>query len=222
TAQQVDNNVVRVTLQALAAVLGGTQSLHTNSKDEALALPTENSALLALRTQQVIANESGVTETVDPLGGSYYIEALTSEIEKKALEYLTRIDDLGGAVEAIERGYMQREIHNAAFSYQREIESKDRVIVGVNDFTSGNEPPGDILKVNPAIEEKQRKRVAQVRAERNQEAAQKALAQVEATARGDGNLMPAIVDAVRAYGTLGEIADAMRRVFGEYRPSNAV
>ncbi|MGH8335581.1 MAG: methylmalonyl-CoA mutase family protein, partial [Gammaproteobacteria bacterium] len=222
TAQQVDNNVVRVTLQALAAVLGGTQSLHTNSKDEALALPTENSALLALRTQQVIANESGVTDTADPLGGSYYIEALTSEIEKKALEYLAKIDDMGGAVAAIERSYMQREINNAAFSYQREIESKDRIIVGVNDFTSGDEPPGDILKVNPAIEEKQRQRVARIRAERNQEAAQKALANVEETARGDGNLMPAIVDAVRAYGTLGEIADAMRRVFGEYRPSNAV
>jgi methylmalonyl-CoA mutase N-terminal domain/subunit len=203
-------------------VLGGTQSLHTNSKDEALALPTENSALLALRTQQVIANETGVTETVDPLGGSYYIEALTSEIEKKALEYLAKIDDMGGAVAAIERSYMQREINNAAFSYQREIESKDRIIVGVNDFTSGDEPPGDILKVNPAIEEKQRQRVARIRAERNQGAAQKALAHVEATAHGDGNLMPAIVDAVRAYGTLGEIADAMRRVFGEYRPSNAV
>jgi methylmalonyl-CoA mutase N-terminal domain/subunit len=222
TAQQVDNNVVRVTLQALAAVLGGTQSLHTNSKDEALALPTESSALLALRTQQVIAHESGVTETVDPLGGSYYIEALTSEIEKKALEYLSKIDDFGGAVEAIERGYMQREIQNAAFTYQREIEGKDRVIVGVNDFTSGGEPPSDILKVNPAIEEKQRARVAKIRAERNAEAAEKALAQVEATARAEGNLMPAIIDAVRAYGTLGEIADAMRRVFGEYRPSNVV
>jgi len=222
TAQQVDNNVVRVTLQALAAVLGGTQSLHTNSKDEALALPTENSALLALRTQQVIANESGVTDTVDPLGGSYYVEALTNEIEQKALEYVARIDDMGGAVAAIERNYMQREINNAAFSYQREIESKDRIIVGVNEFTSGDEPPADILKVNPAIEEKQRQRVARIRAERNQEAVHKALANVEAAARGDGNLMPAITAAVRAYGTLGEVADAMRRVFGEYRPSNAV
>ena len=222
TAQQVDNNVVRVTLQALAAVLGGTQSLHTNSKDEALALPTESSALLALRTQQVIAHESGVTETVDPLGGSYYVEALTNEIEQKALEYLSKIDDFGGAVEAIERGYMQREIQNAAFTYQREIESKERIIVGVNDFTSGDEPPSDILKVNPAIEEKQRARIAKIRTERDQVAANRALMHIEETARGDGNLMPAIIDAVRAYGTLGEIADAMRRVFGEYRPANSL
>ncbi|MGH7931781.1 MAG: acyl-CoA mutase large subunit family protein [Candidatus Binataceae bacterium] len=222
TAQQVDNNVARVTLQALAAVLGGAQSLHTNSKDEALALPTENSALLALRTQQVIAHESDVSDTVDPLGGSYYIETLTHELERRALEYLGKIDDLGGAVAAIERGYMQREIHNAAFLYQREIETKERIIVGVNQFTSGDAPPSDILKVNPATEERQRARVAKIRAERNAGAASKALARVEATARDGGNLMPPIVDAVRAYATLGEIADAMRRVFGEYRPSNEV
>jgi methylmalonyl-CoA mutase, N-terminal domain len=222
TAQQVDNNVVRVTLQALAAVLGGAQSLHTNSKDEALALPTENSALLALRTQQVIANESDVTDTIDPLGGSYYIECLTGEIEEKALEYLGKIDDLGGAVAAIERGYMQREIQNAAFIYQREIETKRRIIVGVNEFTTGDAPHGDILKVNPAIEQKQRARIERVRAERNQEAAAKAIAQVEQVARDGANLMPPIIDAVRAYATLGEIADAMRRVFGEYKPLNEV
>jgi len=222
TAQQVDNNVVRVTLQALAAVLGGAQSLHTNSRDEALALPTESSALLALRTQQVIANESDVTDTIDPLGGSYYVESLTHEIEKKALEYLGKIDDLGGAVAAIERGYMQREIQNAAFVYQREIETKRRVIVGVNDFTSGDGPPGDILKVNPAIEEKQRARIGRIRAERSQETAHKALARVEEVARDGANLMPPIIDAVRAYATLGEIADAMRRVFGEYKPLNEV
>src|SRR5271170_1802572 len=222
TAQQVDNNVVRVTLQALAAVLGGTQSLHTNSKDEALALPTESSALLALRTQQVIAHEAGVTETVDPLGGSYYIEALTSEIEQKALEYLSKIDDMGGAVAAIERSYMQREINNAAFSYQREIESKNRIIVGVNEFTSGDAPPGDILKVNPAIEQKQKAGVARVRAERNAETAKKALARVEGAARDGDNLMPPIVDAVRGWCTLGEISDAMRKVFGQYSPVNTV
>ncbi len=220
TAQQVDNNVVRVTLQALAAVLGGAQSLHTNSKDEALALPSETSALLALRTQQVIAYESEVTDTIDPLGGSYYIEALTNELEKRAREYLNKIDDMGGAVAAIERGFMQREIHHAAFAYQREIESKERIIVGLNNFTADYEPPGDILKVNPAVEEKQRARVARVRAERDQQAAHQSLARVEQAARDGSNLMPPIIDAVRTLATLGEIADAMRRVFGEYQPMN--
>jgi methylmalonyl-CoA mutase, N-terminal domain len=222
TAQQVDNNVVRVTLQALAAVLGGAQSLHTNSRDEALALPSENSALLALRTQQVIAYESGVTDTVDPLGGSYYLETLSAELEKRTNEYLRKVDDLGGAVSAIERGYPQREIQNSAFIYQREIELKQRTIVGVNDFKSGSEPPGDILKVNPAIEEKQRARLGRIRAERNQVAASKALARIGQAARGDENLMPVIIDAVRKWATLGEIADAMRAVFGEYHPANEV
>ncbi|MGH7840506.1 MAG: acyl-CoA mutase large subunit family protein [Candidatus Binataceae bacterium] len=222
TAQQLDNNVVRVTLQALAAVLGGAQSLHTNSRDEALALPSESSALLALRTQQVIAHESDVADTVDPLGGSYYLETLTRELERKTREYLSTIDDLGGAVAAIERGYPQREIHNAAFIYQREIELKQRIIVGVNDFKTGVEPPADILKVNPATEDKQRARLARIRAERDQAAARAALAQVEETARGEGNLMPVIIAAVRNWATLGEIADAMRAVFGEYRPSSEV
>jgi methylmalonyl-CoA mutase N-terminal domain/subunit len=222
TAQQVDNNVVRVTLQALAAVLGGAQSLHTNSKDEALALPTENSALLALRTQQVIAYESDVTDTVDPLGGSYYLESLTRQVEQRALEYLGKIDDFGGAVAAIERGYMQREIQNAAFLYQREIEQKKRIIVGVNNFTSNGDAPGDILKLNPAIEEKQRLRLERIRAERSREAAERSIAEVEKAARDGGNLMPPIIDAVRNMATLGEIADAMRRVFGEHRPSNEV
>lgn len=222
TAQQVENNVVRVTLQALAAVLGGAQSLHTNSRDEALALPTENSVLLALRTQQVIAHESDVTDTIDPLGGSYYIETLTAELEKKANEYLNTIDDLGGAVAGIERAFQQREIHNAAYAYQREIETRARIIVGVNEFTTGDAPPGEILKVNPAIEEKQRARIGRVRAERSQPAAAAALDRVERCAREGGNLMPPIIDAVRSYATLGEIADAMRRVFGEYHPSNEV
>ncbi|MBV8360908.1 MAG: methylmalonyl-CoA mutase [Deltaproteobacteria bacterium] len=220
TAQQVDNNVVRVTLQALAAVLGGAQSLHTNSKDEAQALPSETSALLALRTQQLIAYESDVTDTADPLGGSYYLETLTNELEQRTWEYLNKIDDMGGAVAAIERGFMQREIHNAAFAYQREIESKERIIVGVNSFTAGYEAPADILKVNPAIEEKQRSRVARVRAERDQKAAQNSLIHVEQAARDGSNLMPPIIDAVRAWATLGEIADAMRQVFGEYQPVN--
>jgi len=219
TAQQVDNNVVRVTLQALAATLGGTQSLHTNAKDEALALPTEASALLALRTQQIIAFESEIADTIDPLAGSYYVEHLTDEIENRATDYLARIDEMGSAVAAIERGYMQREIQNAAFLYQREIETKQRIIVGVNQFTTGDAAPGDILKVNPEIEEKQRKRLAKVRAERDAAATSAALARVETAARDGSNLMPPIVDAVRAYATLGEIADAMRKVFGEYRPA---
>jgi len=222
TAQQVDNNVVRVTLQAMAAVLGGAQSLHTNSKDEALALPTETSALLALRTQQVIAHESDVGDTVDPLGGSYYVERLTTELEQKAMEYISRIDDFGGAVAAIERGYMQREIQNAAFIYQREIEKKERIIVGVNQFIGGGEPPGDILRVKPEVEEQQRRSVAKVRAERNREAAEAAIARVEAVANNGENLMPSIIDSVRAWCTLGEISDAMRRVFGEYKPVSTV
>jgi methylmalonyl-CoA mutase, N-terminal domain len=222
TAQQVDNNIIRVTLQALAAVLGGTQSLHTNSKDEALALPTESSVLLALRTQQLIAHESDVADTSDPLGGSYYVENLTNELEKKALDYIARIDEMGGAVAAIEHGYMQREIQNAAYIYQREIESKERIIVGVNQFTAGGEPPSDILKVNPELEEKQCKRLARVRAERNAEAASAALAKVESGARDGSNLMPPIVDAVRNWCTTGEISDAMRKVFGEYKPVNTL
>ncbi len=222
TAQQVDNNVVRVTIQALAAVLGGAQSLHTNSRDEALALPTESSVLLALRTQQLIAYESGVADTIDPMGGSYFVESLTRQLEQKAGEYLEKIDDLGGAVAAIERGYLQREIQNSAYLYQREIETKDRIIVGVNQFTSGGEPPTDILKVNPELEDKQKRNVAKVRAERDSAKAAKALERVEAAARDGSNVMPPIVDAVRSWCTLGEIADAMRRVFGEYKPINTL
>jgi methylmalonyl-CoA mutase N-terminal domain/subunit len=219
TAQQPDNNVVRTTIQALAGVLGGTQSLHTNGRDEALGLPTEESARLALRTQQVIAYESGVADTIDPLAGSYFVESLTDELERKAIEYIDRIDKLGGAVRAVELGYQQREIHNAAFRYQQEIERKDRIIVGVNEFTLAEEPVPDILRIDPKLEGQQKANVARVRADRNRDAAAKAVQRVEETARGDGNLMPAIVDAVRVYATLGEISDAMRRVFGEYRPS---
>jgi len=209
-------------VQALAAVLGGAQSLHTNSKDEALALPTESSVLLALRTQQLIANETDVADTVDPIGGSYYVESLTNELEKKAVEYLSKIDDFGGAVAAIERGYMQREIQNAAFIYQREIETKQRIIVGVNQFTGGGAPPGEILRVKPELEEKQKQSLARVRAERNADAAKTALASVESAAKDGQNLMPPIIDAIRNWCTLGEIADAMRTVFGEYKPVNTV
>jgi methylmalonyl-CoA mutase, N-terminal domain len=222
TAQQVDNNVVRVTLQALAAVLGGAQSLHTNSRDEALALPTEQSVLLALRTQQIVAHESDVGDTIDPLGGSYYLESLTREVEAKALEYLGKIDDLGGAVTAIERGYMQREIQSAAYTYQREIETHERIIVGVNQFAGGEEPPVDLLQVNPAIEERQRERLGRLRAERNAEAARAALERIEAAAHDSNNLMPPIIDAVRNWATLGEISDAIRRVFGEFQPVNVL
>jgi methylmalonyl-CoA mutase, N-terminal domain len=220
TAQQVENNVVRVAVQALAAVMGGAQSLHTNSKDEALALPTETSARLALRTQQVIAYESEAADTIDPMAGSYYVESLTRELEGRAREYLARIDDLGGAVAAIERGFMQREIQNAAFNYHREIETKQRIIVGVNQFTSIESEPIDLLKVNPELEVKQKQRVARVRAERNGAAAQEAVARVQQAASDGSNLMPPIIEAVRRHATLGEIADAMRRVFGEHQGSH--
>jgi methylmalonyl-CoA mutase N-terminal domain/subunit len=220
TAQQVENNVVRVSVQALAAVLGGAQSLHTNSKDEALALPTEASARTALRTQQVIAYESEVADTIDPLAGSYYVESLTRELEEKASEYLARIDDLGGAVAAIERGFMQREIQNAAYSYQREIETRQRIIVGVNQFISTETETPDLLRVNPELEEKQRERVARVRAERDSAAAAQAVKRVTQAAADGSNLMPPIIEAVRRHATLGEIADAMREVFGQHQPSH--
>ena len=196
--------------------------MFTAAWDEPFALPSEDSATLALRTQQVLAYETGVTRVADPLGGSYYVERLTTELEKKAAEYLSKIDDFGGAVAAIERGYMQREIQNAAFIYQREIETGQRIIVGVNQFTGGGEPPGEILRVKPELEEKQRAGVARVRAERNAETAKTLLARVEAAARDGNNLMPPIVDAVRGWCTLGEISDAMRKVFGEYSPVNTV
>ncbi|MBP1687394.1 MAG: Sbm [Deltaproteobacteria bacterium] len=219
TAQQPDTNIIRTTIQALAAVLGGTQSLHTNSKDEALGLPTEDSVRIALRTQQVIAYESGVSDSIDPLAGSYCIESLTTELERKAEEYIAAIDKFGGAVAAVEAGYQQREIHNAAYRYQQEIERKERIIVGVNDFTVAEEPKNEILRIDPELERRQVAKLARVRIERSQTEAARAIQRVEAVARGTGNVMPAIIDAVRAYATLGEIADAMRRVFGEYRPA---
>ena len=217
TAQQPDNNIIRVTLQALAGVLGGTNSLHTNSKDEALALPTEDAVRIALRTQQVIAYESGAADTIDPLAGSYYVESLTDELEARAVEYIARIDELGGAVKAIEAGYQQREIHDAAFRAQRAVEEKQQIIVGVNDFAVEEAPGNELLKIDLRLEQRQKEKLAAVRAERNQAAAQAALEQVEAIARDGGNLMPVLIDAVRAYASLGEISDRLRNVFGEYQ-----
>jgi methylmalonyl-CoA mutase, N-terminal domain len=216
TAQQPDNNVVRVTLQALAAVLGGTQSLHTNSRDEALGLPTEDSVRIALRTQQIIANESGAADVIDPLGGSYAIEALTDEIEARADEYLRKIDELGGMVKAISKGYVQREIQEAAYVWQRRVETKDQVVVGVNAFKS-EEVAVPAMKLDPALEEQQVARVRTLRKERSQGATHSAIDAVRKGARGTENLMPLIVAAVKAEATLGEISDALRDVFGEYK-----
>ena len=216
TAQQPDNNVVRVALQAFAAVLGGAQSLHTNGRDEALSLPTEASARIALRTQQIVAYESGVADLIDPLGGSYALEALTDDVEAKALGYLSKIDEMGGMVEAIARGYPQREIEDAAFRYQREIEDKSRVIVGVNEFAVEGEPPFEIMKVDPALEHEQVARVKAFRAARDGRAAERATDELKRAAEGTGNLLPPIVAAVKARATLGEIANALRTVFGEH------
>jgi methylmalonyl-CoA mutase, N-terminal domain len=218
TAQQSDNNVVRVTVQALAAVLGGAQSLHTNSRDEALALPTEESVRIALRTQQVIAYESGAAETVDPLAGSYYVESLTNRIEGEALAYLSRIDELGGAVKAIEEGYVQREIQDAAYEYQKRVESGERVVVGLNKFQVAEGAPRGLLKVDPEVGAKQVAALRELRGRRDGARVKAALRDIDTAARGGANLMPPILEAVRAYATLGEICDSMRAVFGEYRP----
>lgn len=218
TAQQPDNNVVRVALQALAAVLGGTQSLHTNARDEALALPTEDSARLALRTQQIIAHESGVTATVDPLGGSYAVEATTDHLEQEAVRILDRIESRGGALKAIERGEIQREIQESAFRHQREVEAEERVIVGVNRFQLADEvPPTNILRIDPEVERTQVDRLRALRARREKTPWSAALAALESAARSQDNLMPALVDAVLAWATVGEIAGRLRQVFGEHR-----
>jgi len=217
TAQQPMNNIVRVTIQALAAVLGGTQSLHTNSYDEALALPTEESVRIALRTQQIIAYESGVGDTVDPLAGSYAIEAMTNEIEERAKEYIDKIDALGGMVKAIESGYVQREINESAYRYQLAVESGEKIIVGVNKFQIEEDFPIDnILKVDPEDEERQKARLRKLKEERDNEKVKRALERVRKAAEGDENLMPPIIDAVRVYATVGEISDVLREVFGEY------
>src|SRR5947209_1304874 len=219
TAQQPENNIVRVAIQALAAVLGGCQSLHTNSLDEALALPTEDSALIALRTQQILANETGVANTVDPVAGSYAIESLTNEIESQAREYLEKIDALGGMLRAIEIGYVQSEIQKAAYEYQQAVERGEQVVVGVNQFVAEEERPIPILRIDPEIERAQVSRVQARRARRDHAKVQSALAAVETRARSSENLVPAIQAAVEAYATVGEISDAMRRVFGEYQES---
>ena len=217
TAQQPDNNIVRVTMQALSAVLGGTQSLHTNSRDEALSLPSEESVRIALRTQQLIAHESGVADTIDPLGGSYCVEAMTSAMERQAAEYIRRIDGMGGVIPAVDSGYIQKEIQDAAYRYQLEVERKERIIVGVNDFVLKENPPEGLLKVNPRIEKEQRKRLAALRKRREAAAVQAALGNLASACRGKRNVMGPILDAVRAYATLGEISDVMRSVFGTHQ-----
>ncbi len=217
TAQQPDNNVVRVAFQALSAVLGGTQSLHTNSRDEALSLPSEESVQIALRTQQIIAHETGATSTVDPLAGSYYVEALTSEIETHALEYIRKIDEMGGAVKAVESGYMENEIQDSAYRFQKAVESGDQVIVGMNRFqTAKDDRPSKLLRVDPAVREEQCRRLDKIRAERDSSGVQEALAQLKGAAQGTDNVMYPIMTAVKKRATLGEICDVLRGVFGEY------
>ena len=215
TAQQADNNIVRTAYQALAAVLGGTQSLHTNSKDEALGLPTAEAVQIALRTQQILAYETGVTDTIDPLAGSYYIEALTDELEKRAWDYINKIDDLGGSVRAIELGYMQNEIEEAAYSFQKDMEEGKRVIVGVNKFQTKEDLRPAVLRVDPALGRQQAQKLAALRQRRDNAATSAALAALEDAARGTANLLPRILAAVEAWATLGEISDTLRRVFGE-------
>ena len=217
TAQQPQNNIPRVTIQAMSAVLGGTQSLHTNGFDEAIALPTEEAARIALRTQQIIGYESGITDTVDPLAGSYFVEALTNEVEAAAWEYIHKIDAMGGSVEAIEQGYLQNEIAASAYKYQRDIQTGDKVIVGVNKFTSEEEPLKDIFTVDDSIRQLQIDKINKVKAERDNEKVKEILKKLDSNARAaDVNLMPTILEAAESYATLGEIADTMREVFGEY------
>ncbi len=217
TAQQVDNNIVRVTIQTLAAVLGGTQSLHTNSKDEALALPTEESVRIALRTQQIVAEESGVTNTIDPLAGSFYVEAMTDRIEKEAKDYINKIDSLGGMIEAINSGYVQTEIQKSAYKYEKEFESGERVVVGVNKYQSPQEENPDLLKIDMKVQNEQIKLLTKVKAERNNEDVKSKLQKLKNAAEGNSNLIPHIIEAVKTYATIGEISNALREVFGEYK-----
>lgn len=222
TAQQPKNNIVRVAFQALSAVLGGTQSLHTNSMDEAFALPGEEAVQIALRTQQLIGYESGVADTVDPLGGSYYIEELTEEIFNRSKEYIDKIDELGGAASAIEQGFIQREIQDSAYRYQREIEKNERVVVGVNKFQVEEESPKDLLRVDPAVRISQMERLKRLKSERDNARVKDILSELRKAAKGKDNLMPIILDAVKTYATLGEICDALRDVFGEYQPVSTI
>ncbi|MFA6618076.1 MAG: methylmalonyl-CoA mutase family protein [Candidatus Neomarinimicrobiota bacterium] len=222
TAQQPENNIVRVAIQTLAAVMGGTQSLHTNSKDEALALPTEDAVRLALRTQQVVAHESGVAETIDPLAGSYFVESLTDKLEAEALAYIEKIDDLGGMSAAIEQGYVQREIQREAYRVQKEIENDDYVIVGLNKFQIKEDPPTNLLRVDRRIQKEQFDRLSALREKRDNKAVQKTLDELKKACEGEENLMPFIISAVRVYATLGEICNVMRDIFGEYKENIVV
>ncbi len=217
TAQQPENNIVRVTVQALASVIGGTQSLHTNSMDEALGLPTEKAVTIALRTQQIIANESGVADTIDPMAGSFFVESLTSELEKSALSYIDRIENLGGVVKCIETGWIQREIQQAAYVYQRAVESKEEIVVGVNDFIQKETERTDVLKIHEAVANEQISRLKAFKARRDQSKVNEQLAKIKKAAQGKENLMPLFVDAVEANVTLGEISDTLREVFGLYK-----
>ncbi|MBK5101721.1 MAG: methylmalonyl-CoA mutase family protein [Desulfobacteraceae bacterium] len=217
TAQQPKNNIVRVAFQALASVLGGTQSLHTNSMDEALCLPSQEAVQIALRSQQLIAYETGVTDTVDPLGGSYYVEALTKEICERVEEYISKIDEMGGAVDAIEEGYIQREIQDSAYQYQREIEKGERVVVGLNRFQVEEEKPTNLLRVDPSVRVSQIEKLQKLRAERDANTVEKTLSDLRQGAEGQENLMPLILEAVKSYATLGEICNVLRGVFGEYQ-----
>ncbi|WP_324758500.1 acyl-CoA mutase large subunit family protein [Haloarcula sp. GH36] len=222
TAQQIENNVVRVAYQALAAVLGGTQSLHTNGKDEAIGLPTEKSVRTALRTQQILAHESGAADTIDPLAGSYYVESLTDELEADARELLAEVDERGGMREAIESQWVQRQIQDVAFERQQEQEAGDRIIVGVNEYRVEEEDDQDIEEVDEALEGAQKENVAQLRTDRDDEAVEAALTALEEAAQGEENLMPYLVDAVKAYATTGEVCDVLRDVFGEYQPGSSM
>ena len=222
TAQQPDNNVVRVALQALSAVLGGTQSLHTNSRDEALALPSEDSVRIALRTQQIIAHETGAADVVDPLGGSYYIESLTTEIENRVKAMLAKIDELGGAVAAINTGFIQRQIQDSAYKYQLDVETKEQIIVGVNQFTVEDETQPELLRVDPAVGIEQQQRLAELKGRRNAQAVEQALASIRQAAEKGDNLFPPVLDAVRAYASLGEICGVLREVYGEYQAKDLV
>ncbi len=217
TADQPMNNIIRVAFQALSAVLGGTQSLHTNSYDEALALPSEQAVKIALRTQQLIAHETGVTDVVDPLGGSYYLEKLTTEIEERATDYIRQIDEMGGAVKAIERGFIQREIEESAYRYQKEVEKEERIVVGVNKFQEEGEPLEDLLKVDPRVAESQKEKLETLRKERDQAKVDSCLGDLKKAARGEDNLMPGIIEAVRCKATMGEVCGVLREVFGEYK-----
>ncbi|MBU1626357.1 methylmalonyl-CoA mutase, partial [bacterium] len=219
TSEQPENNIVRVAYQAMAAVLGGTQSLHTNSMDEALALPTESSARIALRTQQIIGYETGVTKTIDPLGGSYYIESLTDEIEEKVMEYLKKIEEMGGMIRAIENGFVQKEIQNSAYEYQREVENAKRTIVGLNNFTIEEQEYQDLLRVNEEVEALQIEKLKEYKTTRNKTKLVGALKRLEEAAKGTDNLMPFIIGAVKSNTSLGEISDLLRGVFGDYKES---